>query len=173
MNRRSQLVSHLLSVICYLLSAIGASAHVAGNALAAEVEAGVVVSLTPEEQNPVLPNGEPLELLPVDPAKIKKAPKLPQTTDGTIGAYAAAPGISYYQIYGVYSTQAGGTEIVEGSVTTTSYDHGGSQMYVYVYQHGYGTQYPVTLNGIARNPDETYLVCGTLATRHTPCVENK
>lgn len=72
---------------------------------------------------------------------------------------AAGPaGISYYQVYAVGSSNIG-WEYVKDLQTTTTHDHGGSQIKVVTFQYGYGQASVGTLNAAA-GTHERVNVCG-------------
>ncbi len=74
-------------------------------------------------------------------------------------AVAAGPvGISYYQVYAVGSSNIG-WEYLKDLQTTTTHDHGGSQIKVVTFQYGYGQASGGTLNAAA-GTHERVNVCG-------------
>ena len=61
-------------------------------------------------------------------------------------AGGAAPGISYYQVYAVGSSNVPNWEYISPSQTTTVSNHGGAQLSVVTFQYGYGNANAATLN---------------------------
>lgn len=122
-------------------------------ALAADVEQGVVVHI-PTTAEPSI-NGETLNLN-----------GLKQSADaGTVSPQAAAEGISYFEVYAVGSSDVG-WEYPTELQTTTSYDHGGSQLLVAVIQYGYGNPNPATMNGLQKSDYDDEYLCGSMSSLH-------
>jgi hypothetical protein len=80
-------------------------------------------------------------------------------------AQAAAPGVTYFQIYAVGSTFYNGWQYVGASWTNTGFDHGGAQLRVAVLQFGYGTT-GATLDGAIGPMYLSENLCGSLSTLH-------
>jgi hypothetical protein len=54
-----------------------------------------------------------------------------------------------------------GWETIASYQTTTLNDHGGSQVYAYVWQVGYGNIGTASFNGISKTPEQSQYRCGT------------
>ncbi|MEJ2418632.1 MAG: DUF4879 domain-containing protein [Exilibacterium sp.] len=88
---------------------------------------------------------------------------LPQTEDfySRISVYGPASGITFFEVGVVYSTTYGNYEIISSSQPSTIYNHGGSHLYIYVWQFGYGNPNNATMNGISKAPGLSEPRCGS------------
>lgn len=77
-----------------------------------------------------------------------------------ISTKGPASGISYFEVGFVYSSNVGLEQIGDGQFSTMS-NHGGSQLFVYVWQYGYGNPNNGTLNGISKPPGLSQYRCGS------------
>lgn len=78
---------------------------------------------------------------------------------------APAPGVTYFQIYAIGSSQYPYWEYVGSSQLSTSQNHGGSSIYSAVLQYGYGNG-GATLLSIRGTNYLTELLCGPLSSIH-------
>lgn len=83
------------------------------------------------------------------------------------GVLGPAPGITYFQVYAVGSSNIG-WEYTGASQTSTVYDHGGAQLRVAVLQCGYGVANG-SLSGTAGTRYLTQNLCGSCSSLHN-CV---
>lgn len=83
------------------------------------------------------------------------------------GVLGPAPGITYFQVYAVGSSNIG-WEYTSASQTSTIYDHGGAQLRVAVLQCGYGVANG-SLSGTAGTRYLTQNLCGSCSSLHN-CV---
>jgi len=132
-----------------------------GFASAADVEAGVVKNVVNISEYDSFAADYPIDysLMNDQINSKKKIYSKPISTD--ISARAPATGIQYFEIYGVGSTTQG-FEYPQPSASSTTLDHGGSQIRVAVLQYGYGNVNDATLSGQTKSPTETENICGTL-----------
>ncbi|WP_024604751.1 MULTISPECIES: DUF4879 domain-containing protein [unclassified Pseudoalteromonas] len=115
-----------------------------GFASAADVEAGVVKRVVK------IGNSSSLALNAPESNNIRKASSV---------ARAAASGVTYFEIGIVYSTNYG-QEIIQETQTSTG-DHGGATLNVYLWQYGYGNPTNATMNGISKAAGYTQYRCGS------------
>jgi Domain of unknown function (DUF4879) len=140
---------------CLLLSALGLC--FSGAVHSADIENGVVVRLSPEEQA-----GFSLDL-----SKLKLARNAPQPKKAADGVSTLGPaaGISFFQIYAVQSSWATDYQSDNWYRTATQTDHGGTTLWVYVLQYGYGNPNNGTMNAIGKYPTSSAL-CGSFSALH-------
>lgn len=115
--------------------------------IAADIEAGVVKRIAGHE------NMSPIKQSPIDTASL-------QIEGNTLSSFAAATGISYFEIGYINSSNAG-LESIASYQTTTLNDHGGSQLYAYVWQVGYGNINTASINGVTKSPEQSQYRCGS------------
>ena len=135
------------------------------SALAADIEAGVVKHLAASAPSSVEETtlstfssgaGSPLS----QAEGLSSQDSRTSTSSGMVSPAAAATGITYFEIGIVYSTTYGGYETISSSQTSTA-DHGGAQLFIYVWQYGYGNPNNATMNGISKAPGLSQARCGT------------
>lgn len=115
--------------------------------MAADIEAGVVKRIAdPQKMSPI-------EQSPIDISSL-------QIETDTVSSFAAATGISYFEIGNIGSSNVG-WETIASYQTTTLSDHGGSQLYAYVWQVGYGNINTASINGISKTPEQSQYRCGS------------
>lgn len=95
--------------------------------------------------------------------------KLPAFVAPKLGAKEPAegvlvPGITYFQVYAVGSSNIG-WEFTGASQTSTAYDHGGAQLRVAVLQYGYGVANG-SLSGTSGTRYLTDNLCGSFSSLH-------
>jgi Domain of unknown function (DUF4879) len=117
---------------------------------AAEIQNGVVTQITAMDR-PLTAFGHNVQVNNLDIST-----KVKRRADGT--TLAPAQGISYYQVYSVYSTNyaninGGYAESISPNASITIGDHGGTNLFVYTLMYGYGNPSNANLSGISR----TYL----------------
>lgn len=149
-----------------IISASLLSSLHAASVLAADVEAGVVkndlASFAPAFTGEVTLSqfstavGAPLSSAEGLSSQDRKS------SDAKVSAVAAATvtGISYFEVGTVYSTTYGGYEGISSSQFSTANNHGGSQLFIYVWQFGYGNPNNATMNGISKSPGLSQVRCG-------------
>lgn len=71
-----------------------------------------------------------------------------------------APGISYFEVYAVGSSNVG-WEYPQSWQSITTHDHGGSQLRVAVLQIGYGNNNNATLNALSVSDYDEWRLCGS------------
>lgn len=136
---------------------------VSGSTHAAQIQDGVVTRITAMDR-PLTAFGHDVQVNQLDiSAKVKRR------ADGT--TLAPAQGISYYQVYSVYSTNyanlhGGSPEYVTQLATTTSGDHGGINLFVYTLEYGYGNPTNATMNGISKSYGYSTPLCGAFSAIH-------
>ena len=128
-----------------LSMAIATTLTFAGNAVAADVEAGVVKV----EQKPAQHEFIKMHPLAVDPKYVESNE-----------TKASASGIDYFEVYAVGSSQYGGWQIVPASQYSVS-GHIGGTLLVAVLQRGYGNDNPATMSGLSQNSYYEERLCGT------------
>lgn len=142
-----------------LLALTVLSSIISQSTIAADVEAGVVKKVPDMESSPLSINS---------PASMSDTYLASPSGDITTQAgeasggkmlAAAASGISYFEIGYVQSSYAG--EAISGYQTSTMRDHGGSALYIYVWQYGYGNVTNATMNGISRQVEWRQYRCGS------------
>ena len=121
-----------------------------GNAIAADVEAGVVKRLADLE------NMTPKGISPLDLASITMDTETKATT-----SLAPATGISFFEIGHIGSSNYGDWEVIQSYQSSTAYDHGGAQLYAYVWQMGYGNIGTASFNGVSKTPEQSQYRCGS------------
>ena len=72
---------------------------------------------------------------------------------------AAATGVQYFEIGTVFSTSYG-SETISDNQTSTG-NHGGTQLNIFVWQYGYGNPTNATMNGISKPYGFSQYRCGT------------
>ena len=144
----------------YLLLTVLMLSFFSGMSTAADIEAGTVKNILNSGTLPEI-SGDKLEVSGISSSGI-----LSLTSSSDLVSSAAASGISYYEVYAVGSSNLGGWEYPSASQSTTTYDHGGSELYIAVLQYGYGNPNLATMNGVSKSPSNTDYLCGTLATLH-------
>lgn len=129
----------MIKVAC--LSALAACASVV---YAGDVENGVVnveqdLSFLSESQK-----------YAVEQFRLGGSPKFSVKGKESTNEYApqmAATGIEYFEVEAVLSSNSGNWELLNSSQFSTSFDHGGAELYVAVAQIGYGNPNNATFNG--------------------------
>ncbi len=152
-------LSKSLSVAAFVLCVFS------GNSFAADVEGGVFYG-NAEGTNPVEIQGAPLNIS-ISESDLKKIEKRSKSKNqsGSIDIMAGATGVQYFEVYAVGSSNVG-WEYLNASQGSTSYNHGGSILYVSVLQYGYGNPNQSTMNGISKSYFDSDLLCGTLSNLH-------
>ncbi|WP_197477694.1 MULTISPECIES: DUF4879 domain-containing protein [unclassified Marinomonas] len=133
-----------------LISLALITAGMTGNAIAADIEAGVVKRIA--DQSKMAPKG----IAPLDLSNISI-----DTGAKTLSSFAPATGITYFEIGHIGSTNYGGWEAVSSYQSSTVNDHGGTELYAYVWQFGYGNISSATFNGVSKTPEQSQYRCGT------------
>jgi hypothetical protein len=128
--------------VCLTLALAVSAAGWGGALQAADIEDGIVKRLTQADRS-LAGLGHNIAVNNVDLSAMIK-----RTASGA--PLAPAQGISYYEVYAVASANYG-TEYVSSSATTTTGDHGGTYLYAYTLQYGYGNPNPATLNGVSKS----------------------
>ena len=118
--------------------------------IAADVEAGVVKRLAD------LQNIAPKGISPLDLSSITM-----DTGTKSITSLAAATGISFFEIGHIGSSNYGDWEVIQSYQSSTIYDHGGAQLYAYVWQMGYGNIGTASFNGVSKTPEQSQYRCGS------------
>jgi hypothetical protein len=94
-------------------------------------------------------------------------------TEGLTATLAPAPPLSYVQVYAVGSTNVGWETLSNSSALSTTYDHGGANLYVEVLELGYGGNPIVKMNGGLLPSSAnyaTYSVCSDVyGNLYSPC----
>jgi hypothetical protein len=118
-----------------------------GMSTAADIEAGVVKVVNIKKHSP----------LSVDSPYSMSEITL-KSSFNEISTKAAATGITYFEIGNIYSSNYGWETILASQFSTA--DHGGSTLYIYIWQFGYGNVTNATMNGISRSAGLTEYRCG-------------
>ena len=145
--------------VCLISLALSVSSF----AHAAEIQGGVVTHLTAMDR-PLTAYGHNVQVNKLDiSTKVKR--RADETT------LAPAPGISYYQVYSVYSTNyaninGGYAESISQYTSTTTGDHGGTNLFVYTLMYGYGNPTNATMNGISKSYGYSTPLCGPPSSIH-------
>lgn len=132
-----------------LLLSLAALSTLSSTAIAADIEAGVVKRMI---ETPATP------LIKQDPIDINSLTL--DTGNQGLMTLAAATGISYFEIGNIGSSNVG-WETIQSYQTTTLNDHGGSQLYAYVWQVGYGNIGSASINGISKTAEQSQYRCGS------------
>jgi len=118
-----------------------------GVSTAADIEAGVVKVVNIKKYSP----------LSVDSPSSMSEISL-ESSSSDISIKSAAAGITYFEIGNVYSSNYG-WETISGFQSSTG-DHGGTNLYIYIWQFGYGNVTNATMNGISRSAGLSEYRCG-------------
>jgi len=124
-----------------------------GMSTAADIEAGIVKVAQKDESLPEIA-GARLSISGIS-----------EKVSSASSTKAAASGISYYEIYAVGSSNVG-WEYPSALQSSTTSNHGGSQLSIAVIQYGYGNPNQAIMNGISNSYSSSSVLCGTLATLH-------
>lgn len=117
--------------------------------MAADIEAGVVKRIADQHKM------SPIKQSPIDISSIQIDTGAQSST-----SFASATGISYFEIGNIGSSNVG-WETIASYQTTTLSDHGGSELYAYVWQMGYGNISSASINGISKTPEQSQYRCGS------------
>ncbi|MBO7927734.1 DUF4879 domain-containing protein [Pseudoalteromonas sp. K222D] len=124
------------------------------NLLAADIEAGVVKNVV---DHSALIQNDTLYFSPSDLQGIEvEAPKLATS----VSTRAAAQGITYFEIGAVQSVTYPNIDPVSANQFSTTQNHGGGQVRVYVFQFGYGNTNNATFAGSSVSATSSTPRCG-------------
>jgi len=115
------------------------------NAMAADIEAGVVKKQI--EKTTSLAMNSPDNMSDVY-----------LNSSANIKVSAAATGIAYFEIGNIYSSNYGWEDI--SASQPSSGNHGGTALYLYIWQVGYGNVTNATMNGISMSAGLSEYRCG-------------
>ncbi|MGO1328721.1 MAG: DUF4879 domain-containing protein [Idiomarina loihiensis] len=135
--------------VLFLSSMLLFTSTFSGLALAADVEAGVVKNVVQTDNASSLALNAPASRPNIDL----------EVSPGNITPLAPATGVTYFEIGVVYSTKYG-QEIIQDDQTSTG-DHGGAQLNIYIWQYGYGNPTNATMNGISKAAGYSQYRCGS------------
>ncbi|MBE0370613.1 DUF4879 domain-containing protein [Pseudoalteromonas aurantia] len=82
------------------------------------------------------------------------------SAESEITPFGPARGISYFEI-GLVRSANGGDQTITKSAFSTGTDHGGSYLYVYAWQVGYGNPNNATMNGQSKSAALSEARCGS------------
>jgi len=117
------------------------------NLMAADIEAGVVKRLT--EGTTSLAINSPSSMSDV---------YLESASDTKVSSMGAATGIAYFEIGNIYSSNYGWENITPSQ--SSSGNHGGTTLNIYIWQFGYGNVTNATMNGISKSAGLSEYRCG-------------
>lgn len=119
--------------------------------MAADVEAGVVKNVVKIDSSSSLALNAPASRPDIE---------LNSLSDDIIAqARSAATGVQYFEIGIVYSTNYGQEELLDNQTSTGN--HGGIQLQIFLWQYGYGNPTNATMNGISKPYGYSEYRCGT------------
>ncbi|MCO7200248.1 DUF4879 domain-containing protein [Pseudoalteromonas sp. OANN1] len=72
---------------------------------------------------------------------------------------APAQGITYFEL-GIVRSQLGGDQTISQSQLSTGTNHGGSHLFIYAWQFGYGNPNNAVMNGISKSTGLSEARCG-------------
>ncbi len=146
-----------LSAIAALLSGL-----LVGNAIAADVEAGIVKQVSSNHVGKAIGMDTPF----IGDISIDISDRLAKRQQDQTQTLGAASGITFFEIWDVWSSNQGWDNLQSTSQTSTNKDHGGSGLYVAVLQYGYGNPNNANMNGISRAYEFSEKLCGSTANLH-------
>ncbi|WP_240650105.1 DUF4879 domain-containing protein [Pseudoalteromonas rubra] len=133
---------------------LGLAIVMSGSALAGDIENGIMKNAE---------NYYGIEFSNSD--LVKQAPEFRETTKQyprfDVQPMAPATGISYFEFGLVRSQQGGDQTILAGDFSTGSTNHGGSYLFVYAWQVGYGNPNNATMNGLSKSAALREARCGS------------
>ena len=133
------------------------SSFFTANVMAADIEASVVKRNVENIENPVF--ADFLYINPLDMSEIE-LPTKSLATSNVITPRSPAKGITYFEIGQVGSSSVGWETISQHQSSTNS-NHGGQELYTYVWQVGYGNVNRATMNGVSKTPLVSEPRCGS------------
>ena len=142
------LTSALFGAVASVCSFTSFAADIEGGVVQHDMKSSVTAFMSEEAREfmdvpPMLQRFEPIE----NSALREHAPLAP------------AQGISYFEVGMVYSSNQGLKRVNAGDFITAD-DHGGAQLFVYVWQFGYGNPNNATMNGFSKSTGLSDPRCG-------------
>jgi hypothetical protein len=117
------------------------------NVLAADIEAGVVNKIAESSTS-----------LAINSPSSMSDEYIEASSDAKISSRAAASGITYFEIGNIYSSNYGWENITPSQ--SSSGNHGGATLNIYIWQFGYGNVTNATMNGISKSAGLSEYRCG-------------
>ncbi|WP_237113733.1 DUF4879 domain-containing protein [Pseudoalteromonas rubra] len=132
---------------------LGLVAFMSGSALAGDIENGIMKNA----ENYYGVAHQVADIVKQAP-EYKTAPQQYPRFD--VQPMAPATGISYFE-FGLVRSQLGGDQRILAGDFSTGTNHGGSYLYVYAWQVGYGNPNNATMNGVSKSAALREARCGS------------